>query len=181
MNLLGIWRLFYKTTIIRYSFFLFCFFLCTGAYAQESVVIPLPELRLYADVLEQGDADTYGLGHWKLDVQLRLEGTDLLLEARLIFQENARDYTIISGQTQQRIHVGALEKCQYCTLILEEEHGTVSGPNIGARGYRWYRGQALVRRAHIVTDTFGPDTGRIGGLVQLKPARVLVHCLYAGR
>ena len=55
--------------------------------------------------------------------------------------------------------------------------GCIGGGHVG--GARWYRGQGLVRRAKMTTDTFGEDVGRVGGVIQFAPLRVLVQCDYA--
>ena len=68
--------------------------------------------------------------------------------------------------------MGALERCRHCQVTLGETSGSVSGPNIGARGYRWFDGQGLVRRAKIQTDVFGADAGKIGGAIQFAPIQI---------
>lgn len=99
--------------------------------------------------------------------KLELEGAVLKVDGSIVFSEKANDFTTIVGEYHEEIPVKELEKCRSCSFSLEDSYGVVSGPNIGARGYRWYQGQGLVRRAKIITDTFG-DSGRIGGTVKLN-------------
>ncbi|MBX2892955.1 MAG: hypothetical protein KF734_18740 [Saprospiraceae bacterium] len=147
-----------------------------SAQASRDVVVMLPEARIVADRLVRGDGDTYGLGDWRCDFRVELDGSTLHVIGKIVFAENGNDFTLIVGEYRQRIVVGELEKCRQCQLSLEEARGTVSGPNIGARGARWYVGQGLIRRAKIVTDTFGEDVGRVGGTVELAPVWVRVDC-----
>jgi hypothetical protein len=148
-----------------------------AACAQHSFDIALPDVQILADRVLRGDGDTYGLGDWPFTATL--DGTALQLDGRILFAEKAHDFTTIVGEYHQRIEVGELARCQHCLVQLSDTYGTVSGPNIGARGYRWFGGQGLVRRAKIQTDTFGDDAGHIGGTVQFAPLRVLVDCLIA--
>jgi len=149
------------------------------SYAQQSFQIDLPDVQITADKLVRGDADTYGLGDWRCTFRVSLDSTFLQLDGEIIFSEKANDFTTITRTFQRRIEVGALEKCRLCEVSLADIQGTVAGPNIGARGYRWYKGQGIIRRAQIATDTFGDDVGRIGGTVQFAPIRVVVRCDYA--
>jgi hypothetical protein len=155
------------------------FLLANAAAAQQSFDIALPDVQIVADRLLRGDGDTYGLGDWQCSFTVSLDGTALKLEGKILFAERANDFTTIVGEYHQRIEVSALARCQHCLVQLDETYGTVSGPNIGARGYRWFGGQGLVRRAKIQTDTFGEDAGHIGGTLQFAPVRVLVDCLIA--
>ncbi|MBC7776744.1 MAG: hypothetical protein H7246_15020 [Phycisphaerae bacterium] len=154
-------------------------FVATSATAQQSFSIQLPDMQISADRVIRGDGDTYGLGDWQCVFTVTLDGTMLKVNGKISFTEKANDFTTIVGEYHQCIAVGELERCRHCTVSLDEIQGTVSGPNIGARGYRWFNGQGLVRRAKIQTDTFGNDAGNIGGTVQFAPIRVLVDCSIA--
>ncbi len=151
----------------------------TAANAQRTLSISLPDAHIAADRVTRGDGDTYGLGDWRCAFTLKLEGSVLRLDGTILFTEQANDFTTIVGEYHRRIPVGELEKCRTCRTSLSETYGTASGPNIGARGYRWFSGQGLVRRAKIQSDTFGDDVGHIGGTVQFAPVRVLIECLVA--
>lgn len=148
--------------------------------AQQSFEIALPDAHILADRLQRGDGDTYGLGDWHCAFSIALEGQELVVDGQIVFSENANDYTTIAGVYHRRIAVAELERCRHCWVRLEEAKGSVGGPNIGARGYRWFMGQGLVRRAKIQTDTFGDDVGRIGGTIQFAPIKVIVECAIAG-
>ncbi len=151
----------------------------TTTAAQRTLSIRLPDAQITADRLTRGDGDTYGLGDWQCAFTVKLVDTVLHLDGTIMFAEKANDFTTIVGEYHRRIPVGELEKCRSCRISLDETYGTAIGPNIGARGYRWFDGQGLVRRAKIQTDTFGDDTGHIGGTVQFVPVRVLIECLVA--
>ena len=155
--------------------------LALTTYAQQSFSLQLPDVQLLADRIVRGDGDTYGLGDWHCAFTVALDGTQLKLDGKISFTEKANDFTTIVGEYHQNIPVGELQRCKHCVVTLDETTGTVSGPNIGARGYRWFGGQGLVRRAKIQTDVFGDDVGYIGGTIQFKPIRVLVDCSVAGR
>jgi hypothetical protein len=161
------------------NLFLICMLFQAPLAAQTNLEIPLPNITIIADKILQGDGDTYGLGTWDLKVKVWLEGYVLHMEGQIVFSENANDFTVIAGSFEQQIIVEDLKKCQHCLLKLNDPEGRVSGPNVGARGYRWYSGQGLVRRARIVTDTFGADNGHVGGTIEWMPLKVLIHCLYA--
>lgn len=154
--------------------------LAATPYAQQSFDIMLPDAQIIAERVVRGDGDTYGLGDWHCAFNVSLEGTMLKIEGKISFTEKANDFTTIVGEYHQQIAVGALERCRHCFVSLNETQGKVTGPNIGARGYQWFAGQGLVRRAKIQTDTFGEDTGNIGGTIQFAPIRVLVDCSIAG-
>lgn len=144
--------------------------------AQSSFFIHLPDVQIMADRITHGDGDTYGLGDWQCAFTATLEGTYLLLDGTIIFAEKANDLTTIIGQYHRRIQVRELGHCHNCKVKLSKTYGVVRGPNIGARGYRWFRGQGLIHRAYIQTDTFGDDASRIGGTVQFSRLRVSVEC-----
>lgn len=149
-------------------------------HAQHNVLVTLPDIEIYAGKVTRGDSDTYGLGNWSCSFKMELQGTDLKIDGAILFTENANDFTTIAGEYHALVPVKALEKCRTCEFSLDDSYGVVSGPNIGARGYRWYNGQGLIRRAKIVTDTFGDDAGKVGGTIQFEPVRVVVRCSYAG-
>lgn len=146
---------------------------------QQTVTINLPDAQISAAKIVRGDGDTYGLGDWHCTFTLALRGATLFLNGKIVFAENANDFTTIKGTFQQKIHVGELERCRHCVLTLSDSLGSANGPNIGARGYRWFSGQGLIRRAKIQTDVFGTDAGHIGGTIQFVPIRVLVDCSIA--
>lgn len=148
-------------------------------FAQQSFCIEVPDIQIMASRIVRGDGDTYGLGDWKSTFIIALEGTMLKVDGKISFTEKANDFTTIVGEYHQRIAVGELERCRHCQVSLDETQGSVSGPNIGARGYRWVNGQGLIRRANIQTDVFGTDAGNIGGTIQFVPIRVLVDCSIA--
>lgn len=145
--------------------------------AQGSFTIQLEDVEITATRVVRGDGDTYGLGDWYCRYSVALDCDALVLEGKIVFTEKANDFSTISGVFKKRIPVEALERCQYCLVQLDPTEGTVSGPNIGARGYRWFAGEGLIRRAKIQTDVFGTDAGHIGGTIQFAPVRVLVDCL----
>ncbi|HAD12905.1 MAG TPA: hypothetical protein DCF33_10770, partial [Saprospirales bacterium] len=144
---------------------------------QESFTILLEDADIQATKIVRGDGDTYGLGDWHCRYSVSLQENAILLEGRIVFSEKANDHSIIAGTFKKRIQVEALERCRHCVIQLDPSEGTVSGPNIGARGYRWFAGQGLIRKAKIQTDVFGEDAGYIGGTIQFVPVRVLVDCL----
>lgn len=147
--------------------------------AQQSFNIELPDVQITANRVVRGDGDTYGLGDWKSSFTVALDGAMLKVDGTITFTEKANDFTTIVGEYHQRIAVGALERCRHCQVSLGETQGSVAGPNIGSRGYRWFNGQGLLRRASIQTDVFGEDAGSIGGTIQFAPIRVLVDCFIA--
>ncbi len=154
-------------------------FLANTSDAQQSFNIELPDMQITANHIVRGDGDTYGLGDWKSTFTVTLDGTMLKVDGTISFTEKANDFTTIVGEYRQRIEVGALERCRHCQVSLGETTGSVSGPNIGARGYRWFGGQGLIRRAKIQTDVFGEDVGNIGGTIQFVPVRISVDCSIA--
>lgn len=165
---------------IRFYISISLFIYVLSVTAQQTVLVNLPDIYIMADKITRGDSDTYGLGDWSCSFKLELEGAVLKVDGSIIFSEKANDFTTIVGEYHEEIPVKELEKCRSCSFSLEDSYGIVSGPNIGARGYRWYPGQGLIRRAKIITDTFGADAGRIGGTIQFEPVRVIVRCMYAG-
>ncbi len=148
--------------------------------AQDTLTINLPDVNILADKVTRGDADTYGLGDWscKFEVEL-LDDAKIKLKGVISFAEKANDYTTIVGKYEQVIAVKALEPYAYFRLRMETAEGRVSGPNIGARGYRWFSGEGLIQKARIQTDTFGDDTGRIGGTIRFHPLIIVAQREYA--
>jgi len=150
------------------------------AQAPTYISVELPDIWIMANQILRGDGDTYGNGDWycKVNAALDAEG-NIRLEGELMFAEKANDFTTITRSFKRIIKVPALEKCKECRLSLDETRGYVSGLNVGARGYRWYRGKGLIRRVYFQTDTFGTDAGRVGGRIVFSPLKVLVKCEYA--
>ena len=151
---------------------------CTDA--QQSISIQLPDAQITADRLVRGDGDTYGVGDWHAKFKVKLEDNSLKIDGKIEFTEKANDFTTIVGEYHRRVKVAGLENCRHCWVSLDATNGTVSGPNIGARGYRWFNGKGLIKRAKIQTDTFGSDVGNAGGTVQFAPIRVLIECPIVG-
>lgn len=147
--------------------------------AQQTIQIQVPDLQITANKLENGDGDLYGLGDWHCTVSARLESDTLVIDSYIIFKENNNDFTTIKGKKQQRIVVPELAGCYRCGPSLRSSEGAVKGPNIGARGFRWFAGQGIIRRASIRTDTFGDDAGHVGGTLQFAPIQVTLDCGYA--
>jgi hypothetical protein len=158
-----------------------CCLICAAWHteAQKTIEIVVPAMTIVADQLQAGDADLYGLGDWQCKASARFDGTDVVLEAHIVFSERSNDYSVLAGSAQKRVKLTQLEGCRHCEWILLPDRGTVSGPNVGARGYKWYVGKGLIARAFIQTDTFGDDLGRAGGSLYFAPVRVLVHCAIA--
>jgi hypothetical protein len=148
-------------------------------FAQRTMEIKIPDLEIFANRVERGDGDTYGLGDWRCSVKLRLVGSTLFLDGKITFWEKANDFTTISGEIHQQIDVPELEKCSFCAVSIENLNGSANGENFGARGFRWFDGRGIIRRAKIQTDLFGEDVGQIGGIVQFLPIRAVIRCDYA--
>jgi hypothetical protein len=147
-----------------------------AAQAGRLVQVTLPNQSLYATQLLRGDADTYGLGDWRAEVKVALEGTNIRVTGQISFTENANDFTTIAGSFSQLIPVAELDACQHCNFTLLNSKGAVRGINIGARGAQWHEGTGIIQRASITTDTFGDDVGRVGGTIRFAPLAVRVHC-----
>ncbi|MBX2930304.1 MAG: hypothetical protein KF852_20905 [Saprospiraceae bacterium] len=147
--------------------------------AQEVVSINIPDVEIIADRLIHGDADTYGLGDWSCSFRLSRTNDTLVLKGEIIFSERANDHTIIAGYYRQYIPAPELQKYAGCSVVLSAEKGKVSGPNIGARGYRWFKGSDLINKAYIRTDTFGMDVGKIGGTVKFNEVSLTIYCHYS--
>ncbi len=153
----------------------------TGSRAQDTLVVNLPDVNIFAGKVTRGDADVYGLGDWicKFEVEA-LGGAKLLLKGIISFSEKANDQTTIVGKYEQVLSLKALEPYAYHRLQLLSPFGKVGGPNIGARGFRWFDGEGIIQKAYIQTDTFGEDAGRIGGTVRFHPIVIVAQREYAG-
>jgi hypothetical protein len=147
--------------------------------AQQILDIQLPDMEIWATQLLRGNADLYGRGDWQLNVTVALEGYSLNVKGKILFSEKADDFTEIVGGFEQTLQIEAIQRCQSCQLRILENKGSVKGKNIGARGFRWFDGHGLIRRAKIRTDTFGDDVGVIGGRIEFLPFQINVQCLYA--
>lgn len=141
------------------------------------MLVELPDAEIWATDLLRGDDDTYGLGDWRCVFELELRDSALVVRGEITFWERANDQTTIRGHYYRVLPIAAATR--NCQLELVQASGLVSGPNIGARGYRWYKGEGVVRQARIITDTFGPDTSRIGGTIQFEPIQIARSCVYA--
>jgi hypothetical protein len=164
-----------------FKIFAFCFFLVGNLakiFAQQTIEINIPDLEIVANRIERGDGDTYGLGDWRCAVKVRLEGTTLFLDGKITFWEKTNDFTTISGEIHEQINVPELATCRFCEISIENFNGSTNGENFGARGYRWFDGRGIIRRAKIRTDIFGEDAGQIGGVLQFEPIRAVVRCDY---
>lgn len=160
----------------------FILLLPTALAAQtQRVYVRLPDLNLQADQLLRGDGDTYGLGNWTARFVLRREDDFLLLDGKLIFTEDAHDHTTIVGTVHKRYRLSALQNCRNCTVRLMQDVGVAEGPNIGARGYRWFEGRGLLKKAYLRTDVFGADTGHIGGRFVFRRLGLEIACPVAIR
>lgn len=144
--------------------------------SQDTLSIPLPDVYIFAGRLIKGNADLYGLGDWVCRFRVSIKDSVLILRGDIIFKEKANDYTIIEGAVQKSIVAPELSAFAGCLLSLSPNRGEVRGPNIGARGFQWFKGNGLVRRAFIRTDTFGLDVGKVGGRVQFEPVKIVARC-----
>ncbi len=167
--------------LIQRTLLLIHIVLPTASRAQSNIAlqVPLPDAVIYADQLTKGDGDVYGLGDWSANFTLTIDSHVLVVRGSMIFTEKANDHTTIVGNFEQRIEVEALKNCRFCAAELVENTGFVQGPNVGARGYRWYSGKGLVKNAYIMTDTFGTDVGLIGGVVRFAPVSIRLFCALA--
>ncbi len=165
--------------LARVPFFL-AFLAAWPLGAQTVLTVQLPDVSISADRVLRGDADTYGLGDWYCTFRLTLDGDSITLNGYIAFHEKANDSSIIVGHVRHRVALPFASDYHWCAREADPSSGIVSGPNIGARGPRWYAGRGLIRRAYVVTDTFGDDVGRIGGRVQFRPVHIRLRCEYAG-
>lgn len=168
---------------MKKSFLLFSLLVLLSVFndlkAQSHLDIPLPNAEIRAKKILHGDGDTYGMGDWKCDFTITLEDATLIVNGKIVFSEKANDFSVIMGEYKQKIKISELEKCRHCIVTVLEKTGSVSGKNVGARGYRVYQGSGIIQSARIVTDTFGLDAGQVGGEVTFEPLRLDIKCLYA--
>lgn len=144
-----------------------------------TLTISLPDVEIVADQLVRGDHDVYGLGDWHCSFSFKLEKNVIKVYGEIVFSEKAHDFTTIRGTYYKELAIADADKYPACEMKLNVSEGTVSGPNVGARGHRWYKGSGVIRQAHIITDTFGMDTGKIGGTIQFEPLEIVLNCVYA--
>jgi hypothetical protein len=144
--------------------------------AQKPIAVALPDIKITADQLLSGNADTYGRGDWQAQFTAVLVGTELHIDGKILFSEKSHDFTVLAGAFHTKIAFDTLKYCRGCLISTNQTSGSVGGINIGARGYRWFEGQGLVSRAKIQTDVFGDDLGRIGGTVQFNTFYIFVNC-----
>lgn len=160
-------------------FILFVIGLPLHARAQDTLMVALPDIYITADRIMQGDGDTYGLGDWNCVFTLALEDSLLLLKGRVVFEENANDHTRITGRYEGYWGLSILNKYKSCRVKLGLSSGSVSGQNFGARGYRRFRGQGLIRSARVRCDVLGMDAGHIGAGVHFAPVILKLDCAIA--
>ena len=158
--------------------FLSC--VCWALGAQQTLWIALPDAHIVADRLTKGDCDTYGLGDWHCRFTATIEDSLIVLNGSISFSENANDYTTIVGAWRSELYVAELARCSKCRLILHDNSGQVSGKNIGARGYQTVVGKGMIRKARVLSDTFGCDAGKLGAYLSFRPILLAIHCEYAG-
>ena len=159
--------------------FTFLFGLPARGWSQDTILVALPDVYITADRVLQGDGDTYGLGEWKCVFSVALEDSLLLLKGRVVFSENANDFTRIVGRYEGYWGLEVLKKYKSCRLRLAQASGSVSGQNFGARGYRRFKGQGLIRSARVRCDVLGTDTGQIGVGVHFAPLVLKLECAVA--
>jgi len=161
--------------------FIFTYWLpaCLFAQNDEFVQVSLPDASITATQCLRGDGDTYGLGDWNSTFTVEIDSIYLKIRGEVSFTEKANDFTTIVGQYQSQVVITEMMRCPNCSFSLEKQSGSVSGPNVGARGYQWYNGQGIIRRAKIMTDTFGDDVGKIGGVIQFRTIQIEKHCYFA--
>lgn len=161
--------------------FLFVCLMPTYMSAQndEFVQISIPDASITATQCLRGDGDTYGLGDWNSTFTIEMDSIYLKIRGQISFTERANDFTTIVGQYQSQVLITEMARCPNCSFNLDKQVGSVSGPNVGARGYQWYNGQGIIRRAKIMTDTFGEDVGKIGGVIQFRPIQIEKRCYFA--
>lgn len=152
----------------------------TPVEKQKNLTLQLKEVTIIADKVLKGDADTYGLGNWTCSFTLTLENDQLIVDGSILFSENANDGTKIEGRYRGQIPLSPEQlACKGCRYELVETAGSVSGPNIGVRGYRNFEGTGLIKRARIRTDIFGDDAGKIGGVIRFRPVELVAVPVFA--
>jgi hypothetical protein len=164
--------------MMRFIGLLFLFLPSALLKSQELVRVQLPEMEIYANQLLEGDGDTYGLGTFSLEVYSEIQDSLLVIHAQILFEEGQNDHTRIFGTEQWSFPVKRLSQCQSCGLKLRKTDGELVGKNIGARGFKRWSGTGLIQSALIQTDTFGSDTGNVGGRFLLRPIEIEIYCEY---
>jgi len=149
-------------------------------HAQHQIIINLPNIEIKGDKLMHGDADTYGRGIWKCEVNAKIVGDSILIAGSILFAENEADRTLIKGDFKKLLFCPSLQKFQNCHHEPDEINGSVGGPNYGAREPLWIKGNGLIHKIKIRTDTFGEDVGKIGGVLHFNPMILNIECLFAG-
>lgn len=147
-----------------------------NAVAQQTIRVPLPSIEIWADKLEHGDCDTFGKGTWMCSVETEIEGDELTISAKIWFLENSGDSTRITGAATRKMKIPSLKDYSACTILNKGGSGRLNGVNIGARSFRNYEGQGIIRSGYIQTDTHGCDVGKIGGKLTLKPLYLKIYC-----
>jgi hypothetical protein len=145
--------------------------------AQEVCTIQIPDQTLFADQMLNGDGDLYGLGSWQIHVNVEVIQRELVIRAEIIFSEDANDQTTIMGIKEWSIPIGKVNQENLRLVIPATGHA--SGKNIGARGTRTWQGFGLIEKVHICTDTFGTDTGKVGGTLVFRPIELTYEVLPA--
>lgn len=163
---------------IRYFIMISAILMAQNIFAQQTTTLRIPDLEIIANKVTHGDGDVYGRGVWSSSFTIKQIDTTLHIDGVISFKENSNDFTEITGTVHQTI---TLNQLHYCTAIPIQNSGKVEGDNIGARGYRWFAGQGIIRRAWIQTDTFGNDAGKIGGKIQFQPIQIIYDCPMAAR
>ena len=143
--------------------------------------VTVPPMTVYADRLEQGDCDLYGRGDWQVTVRATVQGDCVVLQGRLLFQENAGDNTRITGKFKKVLPLpeGPGRK-PWCAYRLREHTGAVRGKNTGPVGPQSKKGEGLIESADIVSDTWGCEPGEVGGRVRFRDIEVECFCDVAG-
>ncbi|MFN4080734.1 MAG: hypothetical protein ACK4NS_07510 [Saprospiraceae bacterium] len=147
--------------------------------AQFAIQIQAPEMRIYATQLIQGDDELWGLGVWETRWVAEARGDSLWLRGEIFFREMANDHSVFYGKAELGLPVGELAAYPFCAIEPLTMSGGVKGNNAGAVGYKRYRGNGLAASALIRTDTFGPDLGKVGGVVRFRPIALRLSCSVA--
>jgi len=145
-----------------------------GLEAQETIILNIPDITIYANELIQGNSDTYGRGVWKSNFTLEIIDDQVNLKAELLFLENQGDNTIITGKFEGNYPIPSFIKYPNCSFKLPVKKGVVEGANFGARGFRTFEGKGIIHTISIQTDTFGDDVGKVGGTIHFNPIEIIV-------
>jgi len=152
------------------------------AAAQSLIAVPLPDITVWADKCVQGDRDIYGLGTWSCSIKAKIVQRQLVLTGKIIFIEEANDFTLIVGHFTKVMNIApCLPGGEWAIEPVGNMAGSVAGLNTGASGIHFFEGTGLIQRAYLITDTFGEDTGNIGGTLKLKPLQVRIYPVYCAR